>query len=52
MGSEIKVAKRPTFKLVDMQDDYRSPEAYTNGGFALTDQVVIGKFRSAFKGLI
>ena len=35
-----------------MNDDYRSPEAYSGGGFALTDQVVIGKFRSAFKGLI
>lgn len=35
-----------------MDDDYRSPEAYPSGGFTLTDQAVIGRFRSAFKGLI
>ena len=35
-----------------MKDDYRDPAAYQYGGFALTDQRVINKFRSAFKNLI
>jgi hypothetical protein len=35
-----------------MDDDFRSPDAFKNGGFALTDQEVIARFREAFKGLI
>ena len=39
-------------EIIDLNDDYRCPSAYKNGGFALTDQAVINKFRSAFKNLI
>ena len=38
--------------VLDLQDNYRDPEAYSGGGFPLNDQVVISKFRTAFKNLI
>jgi hypothetical protein len=48
----ISVTKIKEFQPIMLYDDYRSPEAYSTGGFALTDQAVIDRFRSAFKGLI
>ena len=38
--------------VLDLQDNYRDPEAYSGGGFPLNDQVVISKFRTAFKNSI
>lgn len=35
-----------------LRDDYRSEEGHSEGGFALTDKQVIGKFRGAFKSLV
>ena len=40
------------FNPIALYDDYRAPDSYKDGGFALVDQAVIGKFRQAFKGLI
>jgi hypothetical protein len=33
-------------------DDFRSMQAYKEGGIALTDQTIIAKYRSAYKYLI
>lgn len=33
-------------------DDFRSMQAYKEGGIALTDQAIIAKYRSAYKYLI
>ena len=35
-----------------MQDDYISPDAYSSGGFPLSDQAVIQKYRNAIKGIL
>jgi len=35
-----------------MSDDYRSPEAHSSGGFPLSDQNVIKKYRNAIKGVL
>lgn len=40
------------FKGIQRSDDYRSPDAYKNGGFALTDPVILTKYRSAGKEII
>ena len=40
------------FKPFPRKDEYRAEGACKEGGFALTDPVVLSKFRSAFKDLI
>lgn len=38
--------------LIQRDDDYRAPDAYKDGGFALADPAVVTKFRTAFKTLL
>ncbi len=33
-------------------DDFRDPDAYKDGGFALTDKAILSKYRNAGKDLI
>ena len=40
------------FKPYDRNDDYRVPDACKDGGFELTDPVIIGKYRDAAKNII
>jgi len=40
------------FKIIKRRDDHRWALAYKDGGFPLNDQVIINKFRNAFKLLI
>lgn len=40
------------FKPVDRSDEYRVPDAYKDGGFGLTDQVILSKYRTAGKEII
>ena len=40
------------FKIVSMDDDFRPPDVYKDGGFALDDKEVLNKYRSALKDLI
>ena len=40
------------FKGINRYDDYRLPEAYKDGGFALTDPIILSKYRSAAKEII
>lgn len=44
--------KAANFRPLDLDDNYRHPEAARDGGFALTDQQVINKYRTAFKKLL
>lgn len=37
------------FRMLQMDDDYRSPDAWKDGGFPLNDQEVINKYRKALK---
>lgn len=40
------------FKPFERSDDFRSPKAAKEGGFALDDEAMLSKYRSAFKDLI
>lgn len=40
------------FTGINRKDDYRTPDAYKDGGFGLTDPVILGKYRSAAKEII
>ena len=51
-GKVISFVEDAPFEYILLTDDYRCPTAWKDGGFALTDSRVIGKFRQAFKGLI
>ena len=40
-------------RIIQRKDDYRlEKDTHSNGGFALTDKVILGKYRSAGKDLI
>lgn len=40
------------FEPSKMSDDFRVAQSYKDGGFALTDKEVIGRYRGAFKSLL
>ena len=40
------------FRTLNRNDEYRVPEAYKDGGFGLTDQVISAKYRTAGKEII
>lgn len=40
------------FKPFTRSDEYRVPDAYKDGGFGLTDQVIVNKYRTAGKEII
>ena len=42
----------PDFQTSRLNDDFRSAQAHSDGGFALKDKQVIAKYRAAFKTLI
>lgn len=46
----IQLAK--DFKTIDRTDDYRHPDAWKDGGFALNDPEVLGRYRTAFKDVV
>ncbi len=46
------MARAKNFQKISLNDDYRVPEAYKKGGFGLTDEVTLGKYRSAAKHMI
>ena len=35
-----------------MRDEYRTPDSFKDGGFGLTNQVILSKYRSAAKEII
>ena len=37
---------------IDLRDDFRAPDAHKSGGFALSDPVVIQKYRAAMHDLL
>ena len=41
-----------TFKPINRKDEYRVPDAYKDGGFGLTDQVILNKYRTAGKEIL
>jgi len=51
-NKEESLQKAKDFQSIDLHDDFRAPDTYKDGGFALTDDVVIQKFRTALKNLI
>jgi len=46
------IQRAAEFKPIAAFDDYRSPDAYKDGGFPLNDQEAIDKLRKAFKSLL
>ena len=40
------------FRGLELHDEYRTPDAYKDGGFGLNDPVIVAKYRSAGKEII
>ena len=44
--------KDKNYKYLEYNDDYRAPEAWKDGGFAMVDKEVIENLRKALKDVI